>query len=147
MSTTLEIQAWESRTFAFLSEKGWDAQRATLLIAVSGGSDSTALLHFFARSASPKFGCKLAVVHINHGLRPSAFSDEAFVTDLCAAYGLPLYRRTLDPANKPARESTEMWARRERYGFFAEAAGACNAAFILTAHHRDDLVETVFQRL
>ncbi|MDB5106486.1 MAG: tilS [Fibrobacteres bacterium] len=41
----------------------------------------------------------------------------------------------------------EMWARRERYGFFEDAARDAGATWILTAHHRDDLVETVFQRL
>ncbi len=147
MDTTQGIQAWESVTFAFLAAQGWKPEGATLLLAVSGGADSTALLHFFARSGRAKFGCRLAVAHINHGLRPAASADEAFVAALCAEYDLPLHRLNLDPSKKPARESTEMWARRERYRFFAEAADTCGAHFVLTAHHRDDLVETVLQRL
>ena len=60
---------------------------------------------------------------------------------------VPLFTRDLVPSSRPKRESVEMWARRERYGFFAEAARLSRANWILTAHQRDDLVETVFQRL
>lgn len=147
------LSAWEAETFDFLAAQNWNPRGATVLLAVSGGADSIALLHFWARAcepgrtAGPAFGCKPAVAHIHHGLRASSDADQAFVSDLCRELDLPLHIRALDPRDKPARLSTEMWARGERYRFFAEAAREAGADWILTAHQRDDLVETVFQRL
>jgi tRNA(Ile)-lysidine synthetase-like protein len=137
---------WERRTSDFLASQGWSPAASTLLLAVSGGADSVALLHW-ARRASAASGGRIAVAHINHNLRPSSGGDQAFVADLCRRFGIPCFERALDPAARPARESVEMWARRERYAFFEAAAGRSGADWVLTAHHRDDLVETFFQRL
>jgi tRNA(Ile)-lysidine synthase len=140
------LDAWNKKTSDFLVSQCWHPGTATLLLAVSGGADSVALLHW-ARRAAAISGSRLAVAHINHNLRPSAAADAAFVADLCRRFGIPCSVRDLDPAARRARESVEMWARRERYAFFEEVAERSGAGWILTAHHRDDLVETVFQRL
>jgi tRNA(Ile)-lysidine synthase len=144
------LDLWDQTTLAFLASQGWDPSASAWLLAVSGGADSVALLHWARRNA-PRFGASLAVAHVDHGLRPGSGADAAFVADRCAHSGIPCRIRTLDPASRPARESVEMWARRERYGFFEEAAAGLapmpRGTWILTAHHRDDLVETVFQRL
>gem|GEM_PF-2681204 len=138
---------WEDKTFAFLAGQGWNPADSHLLLAVSGGADSVALLHFWARSAGPRLGCRLTAAHVDHGLRDSSPADGVFVADLCRDLGVPLLARVLDPASRPARQSVEMWARGERYRFFSEAAREAGADWILTGHHRDDMVETVFQRL
>jgi tRNA(Ile)-lysidine synthase len=140
------LDHWERKTSAFLASQAWHPGAATLLLAVSGGADSVALFHW-ARRASVAYGFRFAVAHVNHNLRVSAAADQAFVADLCRRFGVPCIERALDPATRPARESVEMWARRERYAFFEAAAERAGAEWILTAHHRDDLVETVFQRL
>jgi tRNA(Ile)-lysidine synthase len=140
------LALWDGKTSAFLSAQGWAPKGTTVLLAVSGGADSVALLHWALRAA-PGMGWGLAVAHVNHGLRATAGRDQEFVSALCREYRIPCFGRNLDPAGRPSRESLEMWARRERYGFFAEAADRSCAEWILTAHHRDDLVETVFQRL
>lgn len=158
--TEQALTAWDQRTQDFLASQHWNPGGALWLLAVSGGADSTALLHW-ARRAAPGFGASLAVAHVNHGLRPGARAEAESVSGLCRHYGIPCLTQVLDPAKRLPGESVEMWARRERYGFFAaaaveaaaEAAGSAftgdspSEAWILTAHHRDDLVETVFQRL
>jgi tRNA(Ile)-lysidine synthase len=140
------LTSWEDATLAFLRDRGWNPSGAILLLAVSGGADSTALLRFFARRAGG-FACKLHVAHIDHRLRASSALDLEFTAALCRELGVPFHSTALDPALRPPRSSTEMWARDARYRFFAETASRTGARFILTAHHRDDLVETVFQRL
>jgi tRNA(Ile)-lysidine synthase len=149
--TEQALAAWDQPTQSFLASQGWDGCGSTWLLAVSGGADSVAMLHW-ARRAAPRVGSVLAVAHVNHRLRPGSDADRDFVLDLCKRLGIPCFSRDLDPASRPARESVEMWARRERYAFFETAVEAANGtgprpAWILTAHQRDDLVETVLQRL
>ncbi|HLP43186.1 MAG TPA: tRNA lysidine(34) synthetase TilS [Fibrobacteria bacterium] len=159
------IAAWEARTFAFLESMGFAPHGADLVLAVSGGADSMALLEFWAVSGAARFGCRLHVAHVHHGLRAAADLDEALVAARCRALGIPYRIFRLDPTARGKGESIEMWARRERYRCFSEAAAsaaeaAASAAeaavsaaaapapvYVLTAHQRDDLVETVFQRL
>lgn len=105
-----------------------------------------ALLHCFHRLA-PSLRLGLAALHVDHRLRPESGEDAAFVAGICAGLGVPLRTAVLDPAGRRPRESAEMWARRERYACCAAAAREAGCEWILTAHHRDDLVETVFQRL
>lgn len=162
-STPTDILAreWEARTFAFLEAMSFRPEGGTMVLAVSGGADSMALLEFWSRAGAPRFRCRLHAVHIHHGLRAGADGDQALVEARCRESGIPLSLFRLDPGSRLGGESVEMWARRERYRCFAEAAvsaaeAAVSAAadrdqaagaFILTGHHRDDLVETVFQRL
>jgi tRNA(Ile)-lysidine synthase len=149
------LAAWEEETFAFLAAMDFRPAGATLVLAVSGGADSMALLEFWARAGAARFGCRIAAVHVHHGLRAAADLDQALVEGRCRALGVPLRVFRLAPGSRRSRESVEMWARRERYRCFEEAAAAwrCDpgaapgGVFVLTAHHRDDLVETVFQRL
>ena len=160
--TEQAITAWDHRTQDFLASQRWDSAGSLWLLAVSGGADSTALLHW-ARRAAPQVGASIAVAHVNHGLRPGARAEAESVSGLCRRFGIPCFTRDLDPSRRLPGESVEMWARRERYGFFESAAeeaaaalaapgslafcGPASEAWILTAHHSDDLVETVFQRL
>jgi tRNA(Ile)-lysidine synthetase-like protein len=147
---------WEDRTFGFLESMGFRPQGATLVLAVSGGADSMALLEFWRRAGAPRFGCRLLAVHVHHGLRASADRDQALVETRCGETGIPLSIFRLDPCSRRSGESMEMWARRERYRCLLEAAraaaqeaapGRAPRTYILTGHHRDDMVETVIQRL
>lgn len=131
----------------FWSDEGFDPSGKTLLLGVSGGADSVALLELFVREIAPQSGCRLHAVHVNHRLRADAGLDQHFVEDLCATRGVPLTVETLDPAARRKGQSAEMWGREERYTVFARAAAACGAQHVLTAHHRDDVVETLCLRL
>lgn len=106
-----------------------------------------ALLEVGVRELAPRFGCSLHAVHVNHGLRPDAGLDQRLVEELCAARGVPLTVVTLAPETRRKGLSLEMWGREERYAAFARAASAVGAHHVVTAHHRDDVVETLCLRL
>jgi len=138
--------AFESGLRADWARRGWDPAGLSLLVCVSGGADSIALLNVCHRLA-PRLRFRVSAVHIDHRLRDESAADAEFVARACSRLGIGLKTFVLDPAGRAPRESVEMWARRERYDRFDAAAREAGADAILTAHHRDDLVETFFQRL
>ncbi|HVA84402.1 MAG TPA: tRNA lysidine(34) synthetase TilS [Candidatus Binataceae bacterium] len=122
----------------------------SILLALSGGPDSVALLHAL-RVLAPRFGYRLAAAHLNHRLRGAESDrDETFVRDLCSALGVELtveQAGNLDPALAPAAPNLEERSREVRYAFLAAAAARLGASHIATAHHADDQAETVMLRL
>ena len=122
---------------------------AALVLAVSGGPDSTALLHGAARLA-PEHGWRLVVAHLDHALRAESGSDAAFVASAAKRLGLVVEIRRADVRVLAAAEhrSLEDAGRHARYGFLEEvAAGLGSEAFIVTAHTADDVAETILLRL
>jgi tRNA(Ile)-lysidine synthase len=132
---------------SFWESEGFDPSGKSFLLGVSGGADSVALLELFVREVAPRWGASLAAVHVNHRLRPEAAMDQLLVEELCADRGVPLRVETLDPSARRPGQSVEMWAREQRYAAFARASARFGAGTILTAHHRDDAVETFYLRL
>ncbi|HEX5011585.1 MAG TPA: tRNA lysidine(34) synthetase TilS [Planctomycetota bacterium] len=115
---------------------------ARVLLAVSGGSDSVALL----AAARAQLDGPFEVAHVHHGLRAAADRDAAFVQDLCARLGLACHVLHAPPtAADPARHETA--ARRRRLAALALQARRLQAPFILLAHHLDDDLETLLLRL
>lgn len=117
-----------------------------MLVAVSGGSDSTALLCWLARVGDPQ---RLAVGHLHHGLRPEADDDARFVRELAQAQGLAFVEGRADVAALAADtgDGIEAAARDARYTWLAKAARDIGARYIVTAHTADDQVETILQRI
>jgi tRNA(Ile)-lysidine synthase len=121
--------------------------RATVLVAVSGGADSVALLHLLARFAARR-PLRLVVAHLDHALRRGAPADRRFVERLSASLGFPCLSDRRDVASLRLRgESPEEAARRVRRGFLVEAAARAGAARVATGHTLDDQAETVLMRL
>ena len=121
-----------------------DPARDRVLVAVSGGPDSLALLLL----THALLGDRCVAATVDHGLRPEAADEAAWVADLCAARGIghavlrgELPERTGHTANLSAR------ARALRYDLLQAHADAVGAAHIATAHHADDQVETLIMRL
>jgi tRNA(Ile)-lysidine synthase len=120
----------------------------TVVVAVSGGADSVALLDFLATGSD--LGLRLVVAHLNHGLRGAeADADERFVRGLAERYGLPMATARADvrTLSRQRRLSLEEAGREARYAFFEAVAGQYGATRIALAHHRDDQAETVLMRL
>lgn len=117
----------------------------TLLLAVSGGADSIALLRAVQRSwlvsNSPKKIARrnVIVAHINHGLRKASARDETFVRTLCKKLKIRCIVRTLRGA---PQTNIEAWARTARYAALQRVRRSIKASWILTAHNRNDVAET-----
>ena len=117
-----------------------------LLVAVSGGPDSTALLWLAARWVKRlKRRPKLFACTIDHGLRPGARSEAAAVKRLAKKLGVP--HRTMRWTGPKPRTGLQAKARAERYRLLGDAARRVKARCILTAHTLDDQAETVLIRL
>lgn len=111
-----------------------------VVVGVSGGADSVALLHILHRLGFP-----VTAAHLNHAIRNAeADADEAFVKTLCKQLGVECITQKTDvPAlAKEKRISLEMAARNARHAFFRTFGGA----WIVLAHHADDQLETFFLR-
>ena len=117
--------------------------RDVILAAVSGGGDSVGLLLFLWENKQQLGISQLIAAHVNHGLRPEADEEEAFVCSLCQALGIALNVKRLSP---DSTQMPEEWARRERYAFLQEIA-AQTGAKIAAAHTEDDQAETVLFHL
>jgi len=124
-----------------------------VVVGVSGGADSTALLHGLLHGVLPRLGrdpaSTLIVAHARHDIRDEAADDEAFVADLAAAAGLRFTSRRLAVRREAAAsgEGLEGAARRLRYEFFSDLALSSGARLVAVAHTLDDQVETVLHRL
>jgi tRNA(Ile)-lysidine synthase len=131
-----------------LARHGMIRAGETVLVAVSGGADSVVLLHALHRLA-PSCGIRLAVGHLDHGLRGEAgAADAAFVRELAGTLGLPAVVKHLPPGAVAARgRSLQEAARAARYAFLAEAADETGAERIALAHTADDVAETVLMNL
>jgi tRNA(Ile)-lysidine synthase len=117
-----------------------------LVLAVSGGPDSTALLVLAARWAKQlKRAPKLIAVTIDHGLRPEAAREAAMVKRLARRLGVP--HRTLHWRGRKPQSGLQEAARHARYKLLAQIATRARFAHVLTAHTLDDQAETVLFRL
>jgi tRNA(Ile)-lysidine synthase len=112
-----------------------------LAVAVSGGPDSVALL-LMAHSAFP--GRVLALT-VDHGLRPRAAAEAAFVASLCAARAIP--HRVLHWTGARPAANLQAQARDARYALLRDACAAAGVGVLITAHHADDQAETLLMRL
>lgn len=118
-----------------------------ILLAISGGPDSMALLHCM-RAVQEELSLTLLMAHVNHGLRPSAKDEAAFVKGLADSYGLPFYLLEEDVHARARKEkiSVETAGRKVRYAFFNKIMAETGSR-LATGHHRDDQVETILMHL
>jgi tRNA(Ile)-lysidine synthase len=134
LTTTRSIRA---AVLAFVRAHGL-LPPGPLVVAVSGGADSTALLILLS-SLAPQLGLDLHVAHFDHRIRPRASAQDAtFVADLAQRYGATIRIGRAETAPKSEDE-----ARKLRYAFLRRAARELGATSIATGHTRDDQAETV----
>ena len=143
-STTFQEKIWQ-KLIKFDKENNFFKTKQTVLVALSGGADSVALLHF-ACALGKKKQFKVCACHINHNLRPTAKRDENLVINLCKELNVPLLVKKVAVKTLAKKEklSLEHAARKLRYKALEEAAKEFNCKVIAFAHHADDNVETFF---
>ena len=142
---------FEKKLADFVKANGLFGSAAKVLLAVSGGADSTALLYaMHALRAGKLFKAELLCAHFNHQLRAAeADRDEEFVIAQAAALKLPVATRRLDVRGFARRErlSIETAARHLRMKALIDIAKSGNCHRIATAHQKNDNAETIIQRL
>ena len=122
-------------------------QQAKIIVGLSGGADSVALLHMLC-GMKEEMAWDISAVHIHHGLRgEEADADQKFAEELCASLGVPCVVKQYDvKAEASLRKlGEEETGRLLRYAAFREAAG--KNGYIAVAHHQKDQAETLLMRL
>lgn len=137
-----------AKVLAFSREHSLFAPGDTVVVAVSGGADSVALLDILY--SLPDLHLNLVVAHLNHSLRGAeSDEDERFVAGFAASRDIPFVAEKVDVHSLSIRErlSLEDAGRRARYQFFDRVAECYGARTIALAHHGDDQAETLLLRL
>jgi tRNA(Ile)-lysidine synthase len=122
----------------------------TIVVAVSGGADSTALLLAIEELRRyQKLAAEICVAHLDHRLRKSSAKDAKWVSELAQKLGLRavIGRSKVADDARAASDNLEQAARNARYAFLERTAKKVSAKYVLTAHTMDDQAETVLLRL
>lgn len=134
-----------SKVKQFIEHQQLIPSKGAVIVALSGGRDSVALLHIL-----DKLGYSCIAAHCNFHLRSEeSMRDQQFVTDLCQQQNIPLHIQSFN-TTKYANEkhiSIEMAARELRYRWFHNLSQSLHIPHIAVAHHRDDSIETILLNL
>ncbi|MFS0784160.1 tRNA lysidine(34) synthetase TilS [Bacillus sp. 1P06AnD] len=125
------------------------SQGESVLVGVSGGPDSLALLHFMD-SIRDQYGLRLRVAHVDHMFRgDQSFGDYLFVKDACESFGIPFDGARIDVTAylKETGKSSQIGARECRYNHFESIMKQHNIHKLVLGHHGDDQMETMLMRL
>jgi len=116
----------------------------TVVIAVSGGSDSMLLLKLLeiVRQDMP---INIVCAHVNHNVRSESKNEEEYLKKYCATNNIVFEGYKIE--NYPDKNNFQNYAREERYTFFEQVMEKHGTKKLLTAHHADDLLETILMRL
>lgn len=110
---------------------------STVIVGVSGGRDSMALVHALLKQRPD---LRIIAAHINHGLRTSSKDDAEFVEGMMKRWEVEC---ELFSPRKPKTGNTEAWGREKRYEFFEKLRKKYRSEWVLTAHHQDDDFESM----
>lgn len=140
----------DQKVRTFMEDRHLWPSDGVVLLAVSGGPDSTALLLLLDRLARYR-GSDLEVAHFDHGLRSQeeAAQEAAFVVSLCHRLGRQMHVGHGDVRGRAERESLSLEdaARRERYEFLASTARQTGSNRVMTGHTASDQAETVLMHI
>lgn len=138
MSTASSLQ---QRFLAHLKHTRLFREPGEVIVAVSGGADSVALLDLLNGIAG-ELGLSLVAAHVDHGIMPAGRPVGRTVQKFAERYGLPF--ETVELNLGP--DATETEARRARYAWLRDVQRRRGAKYLVTAHHQDDQIETVLLR-
>lgn len=118
-------------------------KNVTVVLGISGGPDSMCLFHILLKFKE-EYHLKIICAHVNHNVRKESEEEEQFVKKLCEENNCIFETIKL---NIESKKNFEAKARKERYNFFESIVKKYNANYLMTAHHGDDLTETILMHL
>ena len=139
-------RALKSRIINHLVESNLIKPNDKIVIAVSGGMDSMFLLYMLIE-LQEIWDIELVIGHVNHNIRPNSIHDEKFVVEQSKKLNIPVIVKQLNFYDKKSGESTEAWARDNRYTQLELIRKEQNFNKIATGHHSNDQIETILQRI
>lgn len=123
-----------------VTERDWWSGGDAIVVACSGGVDSSVLLHLL-RFADADATPRLVAAHFDHAMRPGSGADALWTKGLCSAWGIDFHTERADAVLRSEAE-----AREARYAFLDRVRDKVGARWVLTAHQADDQAETVLFR-
>ena len=136
------------RTHRFITQHRMIQPKETVLVGVSGGVDSLALLYAL-HTLRHQLDCQLHVAHLDHGFREDSTGDAVYVAEQADQLGIPISRDRIDVPQlmRDQKLSAEVAARHARYQFYECVSERTGATKIALGHHRGDQAETVLMNL
>ena len=136
------------RTHRFITQHQMIQPRETVLVGVSGGVDSLALLYAL-HTLRHQLDCQLHVAHLDHGFREDSAGDAVYVAEQADQLGIPISSIRIDVPQlmRDQKLSAEVAARQARYQFYECISKRIGATKIALGHHRGDQAETVLMNL
>ena len=115
----------------------------SIIVGVSGGPDSMALLHLMS-SIKKKLDIEVICAHVNHNVRKESSDEKKFVEQFCQDHNIVFESMKIEDYGD---DNFHNEARSKRYHYFGKIVKKYNAKYLLTAHHGDDLIETILMRI
>lgn len=145
----MNLQMLKQKVDLFIKQHHLMHEGATVLVGVSGGPDSMALLHYL-HSQKQNWDWRLIVVSIDHSLRgDESKADIDYVAEFCSMHEIPFVpgKVEVNQFKKEKRVGTQEAARQLRYTFFETTMKQYQADYLALGHHGDDQIETMFMRM
>jgi tRNA(Ile)-lysidine synthase len=139
----------EAKVEAFLERHSFTLENKKMVVGVSGGPDSLALLHYLL-GQKEKRGLSLVAAHVDHMFRgQESFEDALFVKAYCEENNIPFEMAQINVTQrmKESGRSSQSEAREARYEFFADVLEKYGYSLLALGHHGDDQMETILMRL
>ena len=142
------VAGFVQRTHRFITQHQMIQPKETVLVGVSGGVDSLALLYTLHTLRHP-LDCQLHVAHLDHGFREESAGDAVYVAEQADQLSIPISSMRIDVPQRMRDQklSAEVAARRARYQFYECVSERIGATKVALGHHRGDQAETVLMNL
>lgn len=131
------------KAYQFLMDKVKIKYGDSIVVGVSGGPDSMALLHLMAK-IKKALDIELICAHVNHNVRVESADEKIFVEKFCMCNNIVFESMKIEDYGD---DNFHNEARSKRYNYFANMIKKYHAKYLLTAHHGDDLIETILMRI
>lgn len=131
------------KVYDFLLNKIKLTQNDTIVVGVSAGPDSMALLYIL-NEVRKKIGYKIVVAHVNHNVRVESYEEAEFLKDYCKKNDIIFEMMII---TKYGDDNFHNEARTIRYNYYEELINKYEANYLMTGHHADDLMETILMRI